>query len=407
MRRLHMFYQIVAVICIALILPISANAQGKVTRAKPHAKTITYERTDAFGDNDVVVRAVGSNGKWGAVDRNNKLVIPLKYGFLMPFYEGYAAAYKTKYGKAALIDSNGKELTEFIYDSMNGCNEGRVCVGINGKYGFLDTTGKVVIPIIYDWPNDSPFLFRNGKAKVKLNGETFYIDLQGERIPPETINGITVEWNPKVTPVQKEAVSELLNNMVKIDGGSFFMGDSNSGSQSNTPARWFGWKTVSSFMIDKYETTQKLWRAIMNDNPSVFTMDNLPVEYVSYNDVLKFISTLNDLTGLKFRLPTVQEWEYAAKGGSKSKACKFSGSDNINDVAWYQNNSSNSTQPVGSKKCNELGLYDMTGNVEEWNDDSIYSGGHYSSTPDKSTVTYHYKWSANSRSAIIGFRLVL
>ena len=145
----------------------------------------------------------------------------------------------------------------------------------------------------------------------------------------------------------------------------------------------------------------------MNDNPSVFTMDNLPVEYVSYNDVLKFISTLNDLTGLKFRLPTVQEWEYAAKGGSKSKACKFSGSDNINDVAWYQNNSSNSTQPVGSKKCNELGLYDMSGNVEEWNDDSIYSGGHYSSTPDKSTVTYHYKWSANSRSAIIGFRLVL
>ena len=174
------------------------------------------------------MRAVGSNGKWGAVDRNNKLVIPLKYGFLMPFYEGYAAAYKTKYGKAALIDSNGKELTEFIYDSMNGCHEGRVCVGIAGKYGFLDTTGKVVIPIIYDWPSDSPFLFRNGKAKVKLNGETFYIDLQGERIPPETINGIAVEWNPKVTPEQKEAVSELLNNMIKIDGGSFFMGDSNS-----------------------------------------------------------------------------------------------------------------------------------------------------------------------------------
>lgn len=87
MRRLHVFYQIVAVICLAFILPISANAQGKVNRAEPKAQTITYERTDAFGDNDVVVRAVGSNGKWGAVDRNNKLVIPLKYGFLIPFYE--------------------------------------------------------------------------------------------------------------------------------------------------------------------------------------------------------------------------------------------------------------------------------------------------------------------------------
>lgn len=182
MKSFYKIYAIATIICIASISPISANAQGKVNRAKPKVETITYERTDAFGDNDVVVRAVGSNGKWGAVDRNNKLVIPIKYGFLMPFYEGYAAAYKTKYGKAALIDSNGKELTAFIYDSMNGCNEGRVCVSKDGKYGFLDTTGKVVIPIIYDWPNDSPFLFRNGRAKVSLNGEIFYIDRLGNKI---------------------------------------------------------------------------------------------------------------------------------------------------------------------------------------------------------------------------------
>lgn len=172
----------VSIICVVVIYPIRVNAQGKVSRSKPQVKPITYERTDAFGDNDIVVRAVGSNGKWGAVDRNNKLVVPLKYGFLMPFYEGYAAAYKTKYGKAALIDSNGKELTGFIYDSMNGCNEGRICVGVNGKYGFLDTSGKVVIPIIYEWPNDSPFLFKNGKAKVSLNGEIFYIDRFGNKI---------------------------------------------------------------------------------------------------------------------------------------------------------------------------------------------------------------------------------
>lgn len=182
MRNSYKICVIVLIICVAVVTPFSVNAQGKVSRTKPQTKPITYERTDAFGDNDVVVRAVGSNGKWGAVDRNDKLVIPLKYGFLMPFYEGYAAAYKTKYGKAALIDSNGNELTGFIYDSMNGCNEGRICVGVNGKYGFLDTSGKVVIPIIYEWPNDSPFSFKNGKAKVSLNGEIFYIDRFGKKI---------------------------------------------------------------------------------------------------------------------------------------------------------------------------------------------------------------------------------
>lgn len=182
MRYSYKLCVIVLIICVAVVTPFSVNAQGKVTRVRPHANSITYERTDAFGDNDVVARAVGSNGKWGAVDRNNKLVIPLKYGFLMPFYEGYAAAYKTKYGKAALIDSNGNELTGFIYDSMNGCSEGRICVSVNGKYGFLDTSGKVVIPIIYEWPNDSPFLFKDGKAKVSLNGEIFYIDRFGKKI---------------------------------------------------------------------------------------------------------------------------------------------------------------------------------------------------------------------------------
>lgn len=225
-------------------------------------------------------------------------------------------------------------------------------------------------------------------------------------ISMDTINDVTVSWNPIVSDDQKRAITELLNNMIKIEGGSFFMGDPNS-KDPYLPARWRGWKTVSSFMLDKFEVTQSLWKAIMNENPSIFTMDNLPVEYVSYNDVLRFISKLNNLTGLEFRLPTVQEWEFAARGGKYSKKYKYSGSDNINDVAWYENNSSGSTQPVGTKKCNELGIFDMTGNVDEWNDDCVYSGGDYSSKPEKSTVTYHYKWTPDSRTALIGFRLAL
>ena len=165
-----------------VLMPVFSFAQGKVNRVKPPTNSVAYERTDAFGDTGVVARAVGSNGKWGAVDRNDKLIIPLKYGFLMPFYEGYAAAYKTKYGKAALIDSNGKELTDFIYDSMSGCQEGRICVSKDGKYGFLDTTGKVIIPLIYEWPNDYPQVFKDGKAKVIKDNEVFYIDRFGKRI---------------------------------------------------------------------------------------------------------------------------------------------------------------------------------------------------------------------------------
>jgi hypothetical protein len=160
-------------------------AQGKIARPKmPHntAASVSFERTDAFGPNDIVVRAKGTNGKWGAVDRNNQLVIPLKYGFLFPFFEGVAAASKIKDGKYALIDSEGKELTGFIYDSMNGCNEGRICVGIDGKYGFLDKTGKVIVPLIYSIPSDAPYLFKNGKAKVSLNGMSFYIDYYGNRL---------------------------------------------------------------------------------------------------------------------------------------------------------------------------------------------------------------------------------
>ena len=163
-----------------MIFPSFGQGQGKITHK--NNQNITYERVDAFGERDIVVRALGSNGKWGAVDKHNKLVIPLKYGFLMPFYEGVASAYQKKYGKAALINYNGKELTDFIYDFMNGCFEGRVCVKLNGKYGFLDRDGKIVIPIIYDWPNDSPFLFKDGKAKVSLDGEIFFIDINGNRI---------------------------------------------------------------------------------------------------------------------------------------------------------------------------------------------------------------------------------
>ena len=136
--------------------------------------------------------------------------------------------------------------------------------------------------------------------------------------------------------------------------------------------------TLSGYYICKYEVTQALWQAVMGSNPSYFEGDNLPVEQVSWNDCQTFINRLNSYTGRNFRLPTEAEWEFAARGGNYSRHYKYSGSNNLGKVAWYGENSSNHTHPVGTKQANELGLYDMSGNVEEWCSDWYGSYSSYS-----------------------------
>ena len=128
-----------------------------------------------------------------------------------------------------------------------------------------------------------------------------------------------------------------------------------------------------NFYICRYEVTQKLWVEVMGNNPSQMQGDNLPVEQVNWNDCQTFITKLNTLTGKNYRLPTEAEWEYACKGGKHSKGYKFSGSDDIDKVAWYDGNSEGKSHPVGQKLPNELGLYDMSGNVWEWCQD-IHDG---------------------------------
>ncbi|GHV17135.1 hypothetical protein AGMMS49938_17760 [Fibrobacterales bacterium] len=169
--------------------------------------------------------------------------------------------------------------------------------------------------------------------------------------------------------------------LVFVEGGSFRMGDwYNEGQDDERPAHSV---TVGSFSISKYEVTQGLWKEYMGgSNPSNFKGDYLPVEKVSWNDVQTFISNLNARTGKNYRLPTEAEWEYAARGGSVSKGYRYSGSNNIGDVAWYVDNSGRQTHRVGTKASNELGIYDMSGNVWEWCSD-WYAGDYYMRSPSE------------------------
>ena len=176
-------------------------------------------------------------------------------------------------------------------------------------------------------------------------------------------------------------IDNLVNNMVYVEGGTFVMGaTSEQGSEADNDEKPTHSVTLSSYYIGKYEVTQAEWRAVMGSNPSCFKGDNLPVENISWNDCQEFIRKLNSLTGKKFRLPTEAEWEFAARGGNNSSGYKYSGSGNIGSVAWYTENSNGKTHPVGQKSPNELGLYDMSGNVYEWCQDCYGSYPSYAQT---------------------------
>ena len=163
-------------------------------------------------------------------------------------------------------------------------------------------------------------------------------------------------------------------DMVRVEAGTFTMGataEIENPLRDEKPAHQV--TLTNDYYIGKYEVTQALWQAVMGNNPSKLKGDNLPVEQVSWDDCQDFLSKLNRITGKTFRLPTEAEWEYAARGGNKSRGYQYSGSSNLSDVAWYGVMS----HAVGTKQANELGIYDMSGNVWEWCQDRY---GEYNSS---------------------------
>lgn len=217
--------------------------------------------------------------------------------------------------------------------------------------------------------------------------------------------------------------------MVKVGGDTFGMGClSESVDDCFTQEMPNHAVYVDEFYIGKTEVTQALWESVMGSNPSLFRGDELPVDNVSYDDVLEFVRKLNVLTGKTFRLPTEAEWEYAACGGHKTMLRKYSGSDNVGDVAWYTANSNRRTHPVAQKQPNELGLYDMSGNVSEWCSDwygsyeyapgnnpqgpstgnhRVVRGGCWKYEPRLCRVRYRSSEKPDVRGTLYGFRLAM
>ena len=193
-------------------------------------------------------------------------------------------------------------------------------------------------------------------------------------------SGSSLSGNALTIPVKNGISIE----MVKVEAGSFNMGATPEMENPNEDEKPVHRVTLTNnYYIGKYEVTQALWKIVMGSNPSNSKGDNLPVEKVSWNDCQKFISKLNKLTGKSFRLPTEAEWEYAARGGNKSRGYQYSGSNTIGDVAWYDGNSGSKTHAVGTKQPNELGAFDMTGNVWEWCQDWF---NRYSSSPQTNPI---------------------
>lgn len=234
--------------------------------------------------------------------------------------------------------------------------------------------------------------------------------------------------NDSITAKQiPQVIQDLIENMVYVEGGTFTMGDNQieytDPFKVTKPEHQV---TVSPFFICRYEVTQEVWDAVMGNSFSRVKGTKLPVNNICWDDCQEFILKLVLMTGINFRLPTEAEWEFAARGGNKSNHYGHSGSNTIDSVAWYRYNSGENLHPVGQKSPNELGLYDMNGNVWEWCYDyfGIYSsaiqtdprgvpnsstnvtrGGSYLEIVEECRVSSRYGQNPSTKSPYCGLRL--
>ena len=270
-------------------------------------------------------------------------------------------------------------------------------------------------------PITSTLSYGNHEIKAERDGKTVSKNVNVVQGGGDNSVKLTFFGNRTIT------VNGVSFTMIAVEGGTFQMGaTSEQGSDADSDEKPVHSVTLSDYYIGETEVTQELWTAVMGNNPSYYSgYPQRPVEQVSWNDCQEFIKKLNQLTGENFRLPTEAEWEYAARGGNKSKGYKYSGSNTIDDVAWYANNS---THVVRTKQANELGIYDMSGNVYEWCQDwygsyssssqtnpagpssgssRVLRGGNWGYYAGSCRVSYRDSSNPDGRYGNYGFRLVL
>ena len=236
------------------------------------------------------------------------------------------------------------------------------------------------------------------------------------------IAAVNMNEGKEPAPAPKEEIAEaddvltrMYKDMVYVSGGTFTMGATvEQGSDAEDDEKPAHQVTLSSFYICKHEVTQEEWEAVMGSNQACWKGKRLPMESVSWNECQTFISKLDSITGKRYRMPTEAEWEYAARGGKNSIGYKYSGNDILEGVAWYQDNSGYRTHEVMVKAPNELGLYDMSGNVAEWCDD-WYDSEYYANSPNNnpkgpSSGSDHVKrggcWNNNDVDCRVSYRHV-
>lgn len=260
-----------------------------------------------------------------------------------------------------------------------------------------------------------------------LEADFVFIQRETPAPQPTEISPAVVAPNnisPKPAPVKKADLLPYEPAMVFVRGGTFNMG-SNEGDSYEKPVHSV---RLSDFWIGKYEVTQAQWEAVMGNNPSYFkNCSSCPVEMVSWDDIQIYLKKVNALTGKSYRLPTEAEWEYAARGGQASDGYTYSGSTTAENAGWVAGNAASKTHEVGGKKANELGLYDMSGNVWEWCSDwygaytasnqtdptgastgtnRVLRGGGWTGSPQDSRVAYRDGSAPDDRDSDVGFRVV-
>lgn len=323
----------------------NSNNKSKKQNTNPQ-KNNSSNRTDKVKQraNTTIEISISSNASDASV-----YIDDIYYGSIGGLYEVSPGSHKI------MIIANGYETHEStIYVSSShtsfNCHLNEITYVVTFKcnvgYAGLSIDGTVVG-------------FANGQYSLSPGSHSIRIKYSGYEDKTDVLSVYSdTLYNYELIPIKKannDSQPEVQVKTFTVKGVSFDMIYVEGGLSQD------------DYYIGKYEVTQELWDAVMENNPSKFkNSPKNPVENVTWDECQTFVKRLNQLTGKQFRLPTEAEWDYAAHGGEKSKGYKYAGSDNLDVVAWYDNNSEGKTHPVGMKLPNELGIYDMSGNVREW-----------------------------------------